>query len=442
VTKGNIVKLPVPVAQELFEDKQSFDLPRIIPVEQIFERHEISNIEEAVSACCNREGLGERLRPGMRIGLACGSRGISRLDEIVKAMVGYLQKYSVEVVIIPAMGSHGGPSAEGQRNLLAGYGISEKALGIPVISSLEVKRIGTTNRGLDVWFSSDALKLDGIIPINRVKPHTDFSGTIESGILKMCAIGLGKHKGACTIHACGFGNLGNNILQAGLLILEKANVLGGLAIVEDAYKNVAALEYLWTASLEQRESKLLALAKNLMPSLPLEDIDMLLVQRMGKDISGAGFDPNITGRRKIWQVADLPLPRIGVMAALELTESSHGNAAGIGIADICSQRLIEAIDFPSSYAGLITATIPQHAHIPMFFADDKQVLMAGAKCARAAEPENMRLVWIRDTSHLDRLWVSENTLPCLAQTPGIRILGKPVPIPFTSKNILEWQEPG
>lgn len=436
------LKLTAPRAEALFADQREFGLPRIVPLEQRFERHTLTDIAGAVRAGCEAGGLGARLRPGMRIGVACGSRGISGLAPAVAALIAYIRAQGAEAMIIPAMGSHGGPTAQGQREVLAEYGVSEQSMGAPVISSLDAVQLGTTAGGLAVWYSTDALRLDGVIPVNRVKPHTDFSGDIESGVIKMCAVGLGKHKGACAIHGRGFGELGQSIVEAGRLILEKANILGGLAMVEDAYKQTAIVEYLPAACLEQRESELLRRAKALMPALPLADIDVLLVQRMGKDISGAGFDPNITGRRKIWGLPDLPLPRVSVLAALELTAASHGNAAGIGVADICSQRLLEAIDLPATYASLITATLPQHAHMPMFFNDDKQVLLAAAQCARPADPEQIRLLWIEDTAHLDRLWASESARPELIARPGIRILGEPRELPFDAANLLTWQEPG
>jgi len=323
---------------------------------------------------------------------------------------------------------------------LAGYGISETAMNVPVISSLEVKELGRTTGGLAVWYAADALKLDGVIVVNRVKPHTDFCGSIESGLMKMCAVGLGKHRGASYIHSLGFAQLGESIKQVARLMLQKANILGGLAIVENANKGVAKIDLLYNDEIEEKESALLKEARSLMPCLPLPQIDVLLVQRIGKDISGAMFDPNITGRRKIWDVADLPSPRVKVMAALELTVASHGNAAGLSVADICSTRLLSQVDFASTYASLITATLPQHAHIPMFFARDDEILRVAAKIALCQEPERIVLCWIQDTAHLEKLWVSANALPLLPQDGSVEVLGAARPLSFDQEGLLAWAE--
>lgn len=428
-------------ALELFEDKQAFPLPRIIPLAQSFPRPRAGDLRRAVRNCCRARNLRSHISPGMRVAVAAGSRGISGIADILKALVECLKGWGAEVAVIPAMGSHGGPSGKGQAELLAGYGIDENAMGAPVISSLEVKRLGYTGDGLAVWFSADALAFDQVIVVNRVKPHSDFCGSIESGLMKICAVGLGKHKGASYIHSLGFPRLGESIKSVARIMLREANILGGLAIVENAYKEVAKVDFLYRDELEEKEAALLREARALMPSLPLAEMDFLLVQRIGKDISGAMFDPNITGRRKIWGVADLDRPRVGVMAALELTPASHGNAAGLSVADLCSLRLIKSVDFAATYASLITATLPQHAHIPMFFDRDDEIVRAAAKISRYQDPWNAILCWVRDTGHIDRLWVSERALPLVADRPGVSVLGPARDIPFDSRGLLAWMEP-
>lgn len=437
----NTFALPIMSAVSLFEDKQSFNLLRIVPVEQTFSRKKVVDLPKAVNSCCDKENLSASISAGMTVGVACGSRGISGIAEIVKALCDYLRRLGAKPVIIPAMGSHGGPSAEGQVEVLQGYGISEHTINVPIVSSLAVRKLAETDDGMPVWFSEDALACDKVIVINRIKPHTDFCDSIESGIMKMCAIGLGKQKGASYIHQRGFADLGKNIKKAARIILAQANVIGGLAIVENAYKDVACIDFLPTQGLEQREEALLVLARSLMPRLPLEKIDMLLVQRIGKDISGAMFDPNITGRRKIWGVADLPRPQIGVMAALELTEASHGNAAGLSCADICSLRLLQQVDFAATYASLITATLPQHAHVPMFFAKDDDIIICGGKISRCQDPKNMIFCWIEDTAHITKLWISEKAVPLLDVNQGAKIIGSPRPLPFNEQGLLNWLPP-
>ncbi len=433
------LNLPILNAADLLEGKAQFALPKMVPIRQKFDRPQLNDIEQAVKDSCNQQNLAAKIKPGMDIALAVGSRGISGQLAVIKALIAYLQALGARPAIIPAMGSHGGPSARGQKELLAGYGISEQSLGIKIISSLDVKPIAKTAQGLDAYFSTDALAFDGVIVINRIKPHTDFTAAIESGLTKMCAVGLGKHRGASYIHDLGFAALGDTIRQVGEVLLTKANILGGLAIIENAYKEVALVEYVPCAQILQREVELLNYARKLMPSLPFSKVDFLLVQRIGKDISGAMFDPNITGRRKIWGVADLAKPRIATMATLELTAATHGNAAGLAVADFCSTRLLQGMDFAATYSSLITCGIPQHAHIPIFFERDDDIIRAAAKSVSAAYPEQVSMAWILDTAHIDKLWVSTNMLDKLDQGRS-EPAGEAIDWPFNEHGLLAWTD--
>ena len=439
---ARFVKIPMLPAETLLEGGGEFPLPRLVPVAQSFVGKRVTALEETLVTEFQRlKGL-ETLGPGASVAIAVGSRGITDIARVVKALVEWLKERNFKPFIVPAMGSHGGPTAKGQTEILEDYGISETTLGIPVRSSLEVIQLGSTVGGVPVWFDWAAASADGVIVVNRVKPHTDFSGEIESGLTKMLAIGLGKHRGASTIHSFGFGNLGRNIVEVARVIRSRVNVIGGIAILEDAYKETARVEVVPGHSLEEREKELLAEARLMMPGLPVNDIDFLLVQYVGKDISGAGFDPNITGRRKIWNVSDFEHPNVSVMGVLDLSPGTHGNAAGVSIADIASRRVVEKMDFGATYASLVTATLPQHAHVPMLCGTDREVVIVGTKISRYEDPTRVRLCWIRDTSHIDRIWVSESLVAEVLQREGVEILGAAREFPFLADGSLLWCEPG
>lgn len=355
----------------------------------------------SASVISSLSGLPRDIRPGSRIAIAVGSRGITGLFEIVREVIRLVRSAGAEPFIVPAMGSHGGATPAGQKKLLAEYGISEESLGVAVEASLETTCLGKSAEGVDVHFSTTALRSDGIIIINRIKPHTDFSGTIGSGITKMMVIGLGKQRGAATCHGaalrCGFEQV---LRAAGDLILAQAPILCGVAIVEDPYHDTALIEVIPGAEITGREEVLLMQAASLMPHLPFEQIDLLIVDEMGKNISGAGLDPNVIGR-SVHGYSSLPTQPTPVTRIFvrDLSRESHGNAIGLGLADFSTSRLVRAIDWQVTATNALTSLTLQSAKIPIHYETDREVI-AVALQSLCSDPQNARVVRIRDTLSL------------------------------------------
>ncbi len=403
-------------------DKQVL-LPEVAEVRQEFPAPEVAEVGKAVAGEMRRRSIG--LRPGARVAVTVGSRGIHRIAEMVAAVVAEVQAAGASPFIVPAMGSHGGATAEGQRDLLAGYGITPEAVGAPVVSSMEVVQLGTTPGGLPVFCDRQAAEADGIILINRVKPHTSFHAPIESGLAKMLAIGLGKHTGAQLIHSYGVEGLKNLIPEVARVMLEKVPVILGLAVLENAQDRTARVEALLPGEILSREPELLAEARSLMPSLPFDYIDVLVVQEMGKNISGTGMDPAITGRLGIRGQPDPPRPRVGRLVVLDLTPKTHGNAHGVGSADIITRRLHEKIDLKKTYTNALTAGFPEKAAIPLVAENDREALaLAIAACGRPVDAAGVRLVLIRNTLEVSRLFISRALAKEAAGKEHVRLTGE------------------
>jgi len=367
----------------------------------------------------------DRIKPGSRVAVAAGSRGIFNYARMIKAIVGMIKKAGAQPFIIPAMGSHGGATAEGQIEVLAGYGITEEAMGAPILSSMETVVIGHTEDGAPVNFDKNAYGMDGIIMCNRVKPHTDFHGEIESGVVKQMVIGLGKQKGAATVHRRGTWGLANVIPRSARIILEKTPILMGLAILENSQDRTARIELLLPETMMEREKELLREAKSLMPSLPFDEIDTLVLTEMGKNISGTGIDPNIVGRYVLRDVSDDPKPHIYRIVCLSLTKESHHNAIGVGIADIITRRMFEQIDLEPTYTNTITSGFLERGFIPVICENDNHAIeTALACCNRLVTKENARLVIAKNTLDLHELIVSKSMLEELKGRSDIEVLGE------------------
>jgi len=372
------------------------------------------------------------LRPRGRVAVAVGSRGIANLERIVAAVLETLRDAGAAPFIIPAMGSHGGATPEGQKALLAEYGITEERLGVPIRASMETDPLGACAEGFPVHVSREALGADGILVVNRVKPHTDFAGRIGSGILKMLAIGLGKEAGARTVHAATL-RVGHEraIRSAARLILSRAPVLGGLAILENQRHQTVHLEFVPPGSIESREEELHAEAWRLMPRLPADEIDLLIVDRIGKDVSGAGMDPNITGRGLPEFFTPPPdVPRIRRLFVRDLTPGSHGNGTGAGVADFATTRLVRAIDLRTTYTNALTAISIAFAKIPIHFDTDREAVLQALRTATDAAPSRARVVRIRDTLSLETLEISESCLEALRDRRNLTILRGPSEMEF------------
>ena len=374
-------------------------------IRQKFGGEVCGDIEGTVAREFGRSGL--RLRPGSRIALAVGSRGIANIDRIVRAAAACIREAGGVPFIVPAMGSHGGATAEGQARVLAGYGISEETVGVPITSSMEV--VSLASGGLDnkVFMARAAYEADGIVLINRIKPHTDFHGDYESGLVKMAVIGLGKHAAATDLHSFGANGLRERLPLTFKKIAETGKILLGLAVVENPRDETALIEAVPGKLILEREPSLLDLARRNMPSLPVEDIDVLIVDRMGKEISGVGMDPNIIGRIRIGGQEEPASPRITTIAVSGLTPHSYGNAIGVGLADVITRRLFDAIDFNAMYVNARTSRFLERVKVPFIAENDIDAFAVALNACGNKAPGAERFVRIRDTLHLAEVQVSE-----------------------------------
>jgi hypothetical protein len=368
-------------------------------------------------------GAVARFPRGTRIALAVGSRGIANLAVLVRETVAALRHHGAEVFIIPAMGSHGGGTAEGQRDLLAGYGVTESAMGCPIRSSLDVVELPASGLEHPLFLDRHAAKADGIVLLNRIKPHTDFRGRYESGLVKMAVIGLGKHAAALAVHRFGVRGLRDLIPQAAAQLLATGRVLFGLAVVEDAQKHTAHVEAIPGARLLDREPELLALARRLQPRLPLEDLDVLIVDRMGKNLSGTGLDTNVIGRIRIAGEPEPVAPRIRAVVVTDLTDESHGNAVGTGLADVITARLAAKIDHAATYVNTATSGFLERGKLPLAAPTDAAAFELALRVAGVLDPATSRVLRIRDTLHLGEMLASPAAVAALRERPDIVAIG-------------------
>ena len=385
--------------------------PRMFDVRQNFPRSAPIAIDSIIKREFERNDLDNKIA-GKRIAVGVGSRGISNLKAIVAAVLKELQQRGASPFIIPAMGSHGGATPQGQSHILEGYGITPATMSVPFETSMETMALGVTQDGIPVNFSAPALKADWIFPINRVKPHTDFFAPLGSGLMKMMAIGFGKQAGAAACHAAA-SRLGHErvIRQVARMVLKSVPILAGLAILENQFHDTAELVILRRDNLEEEEAKLLLRARALMPRLPFDDIDLLIVDQIGKNISGAGMDPNVVGRSVNGYSSSLAAqpesgPRISRIFVRGITGASDGNAVGIGMADFTTTATVRAINQQFTYVNALTALTPQMAKIPIHFDTDREVVQRALQSLALEDPSSARIIHIRDTLSLEVLRVS------------------------------------
>jgi hypothetical protein len=423
----------------IIEGGLDLPLPRMVLVRQKFPDEQIADIPGEVSRLIRLDGRTSRIRAGSRIAVAVGSRGIHAIDRITKAVIDEINRLGANPFVVPSMGSHGGATAEGQRKILATFGITEETMGVPVVSSMDTVQVGSLEDGTPVWLDREAMASDGIVVVNRIKPHTAFVGDYESGLLKMVAIGLGKHRGATDFHSCGMDRFGELLPKLGRVVLEKAPILFGLAVIENAYERPARFEVVWGEDMIGREPELLKEARALMPRIIPGEIDVLVVHEIGKEISGSGMDPNITGRSSspfFKRENSLKVQRIVV---LNLSKTSGGSAMGIGLADFTTDRAVKAMNIDTTWINCITAGVTASGKIPIHMPTDREAILLALKtCARVRHPQS-RIVWIRNTLALDRIRVSEPLLGQLKGHPQIEIAGAPAPMPFDGEGNLLYE---
>lgn len=409
-------------------------LPRMVQVEQHFDRTAVTDIDGSVEKALAEEGVLDSVRPGMSIAVTAGSRGISNIAAILRRVVRALEERGAKPFVIPAMGSHGGATAQGQSDVLTALGVTEEYLSCPIRSSMDVKRIGTTFDGRPVQIDAHAAAADGIVVVNRVKAHTSFTGPVESGLMKMMAIGLAKQAGAEVCHQEGYGKIAGNIRKYGNAILEYANILFGVAIIENAFDDTYEIHAVRPQNFEKTETKLLKRSKSLMPRIMFSDIDVLVVDKMGKNISGLGMDPHITGCFASPYASGPPRP--DKLVVLDLTDETHGNANGMGVADVTTRRLLEKFDSEVTYPNALTATLTPAVRIPMVMDNQRLAIQTGVKTAAGFDKENIRMVRITDTLSLSRIWISEAMLEDARNTPGVTVIGEPEELAFDEEGNL------
>lgn len=411
-------------------------LPRMVHVRQKFATPKLDNVTRAVVEQFQRPEVRGKVKPGMTIAVGCGSRGINNIAECTKAVISELKALGAKPFIFPAMGSHGGATPEGQQEVLEGYGITEAAMGCPIKSSMEVVELGKLEDGMPVYMDKNAAEADAVVVIPRIKPHTNFRAPIESGIVKMLTIGMGKIMGATTLHTYGMDMFGELLPKAAKLIMAKKNFLFGVAMVENAADETAIIEIVPAEQTFEREPVLLAKAKELMPRLQFDEIDVLVVEKIGKNISGSGMDPNITGRncRGVeWNMK----PHIKKIAVLGLTPETHGNACGIGGADVTTMKLYKELDVAKTYANIITSTYLDGGAIPIIMNTDREAIQLAVKTVVRVKPQDTRIVRIPTTLEIVDLHVSEPLLPYIKANPSMfEVVGEPEAFKFDAKGNL------
>jgi len=411
--------------------------PRMVRIQQNFKTNPIKDIPATVRSELARIQPQKMIARGDTVAITAGSRGIANLAVVLGEIVRELKKIGAKPFIIPAMGSHGGATPEGQKKILEHYGITQKSMGVPVKSSMSVVQVGTTPEGIPVYLDRNASKADHIIVVNRVKPHTDFKGKFESGLMKMMCIGLGKQKGADHYH--------NVIVRRGHYavflsvareIMKQCPIAFGVALVENQRDETQVIRAIPAAEIEATEYQLLRTAKRLFPGIPVDPIDLLIVDQMGKEISGTGMDQNVIGRSVIPYHRPSIKNDITRIFVRDLTANSEGNATAIGNADFTTKRLVQKIDHRATYMNAVTSSCPEAVRIPPYYDSDREAIDTALKTIGPVESHNARIVHILDTLRLEEIYVSEVMLPDVSKRKDLSVIGSPGPIKFDTKGNL------
>lgn len=406
--------------------------PETFRVRQTFPAHQVDDVPTEVESQLARLRLGDRVRPGQTVAVTAGSRGIANIAAITRTAVAHLQRVGAAPFIVPAMGSHGGGTARGQRALIESYGLTEDYLGCPIRAGMETVVVCRTPEGLPVHFDRYAHEADHVLVVNRVKPHTRFVGDIESGLMKMLLIGLGKCAGAKVYHGAiedySFAHIIRSVAGE---VLSKCRILAGLGIVENAYDQTARIEAVRPEEFEAREKELLKLARQWMPRLPFDQVDLLIIDEIGKNISGTGLDTNVVGRKfDDHKAVDGELPRVKRIALRRLTPETHGNAVGLGIAEFCKSQLLRDTDFAATRLNAVTANHVTAAMPPLDYETDREVLDVALGTIGMRRPEEARLLWIRNTLKLAEVECSAVYLDEARARPDLEVLTPLRPLPL------------
>lgn len=418
-------------------------LPRFRRVRLDFPRPKVADLSADVFGAMDSAEGSALLGGGKRVAITAGSRGINRIAEVLAAVVRRVRDYGGVPFIVPAMGSHGRALAAGQVEMLAELGITESSVGAPIEATMEVVELGKLPNGMPVYMDRIAAAADAIVVVNRVKPHTDFVGEIESGLSKMTVIGLGKRVLADTVHRYGTTGLRDLMPEAARFSVRHSPIVMGIALLENAYDELAEVVALPALEIGgPREKELLARARGMMARIPFEDIDALVIDEMGKNVSGSGMDTNIIGRMRIFGVPDRPNPKIRMIAVLNLTKESHGNATGIGLADVTTRRLAEQIDFEAVYMNGLTSGIGGvvRCFIPIVAPDDYSAVITALRCCGRPDTENARIVRIKNTLKIGEMDISESLFTDVADGIPLTPMSAPFELPFREQRLISFEE--
>jgi hypothetical protein len=418
----------------------NFPFPPIARVRQSYDQATVADVPSAVALAIERSRIGERVKPGGSVALTVGSRGIAGIDQIARGAVAALRRMGFQPFIVAAMGSHGGGTADGQRDLLATLGVTEESVGCPVRSEMETVILGTNSFGLPIHFDRNAHQADGIVLLNRIKPHTSFTGRYESGLLKMLTIGLGKQEGAAQVHKLGLPGLKRMLPEVGAFLLANTKVVLGVALLENAREETARVIRVEPEELLDVEPDLLDQARELMARLPFVQIDVLLVGELGKNYSGTGLDPNVIGRQRVETMPDLPRPIVTRLAVLDLSAETKGNAVGIGLADLTTDRVVKGIDPTPMRVNSFTSNFLTRARVPINLPTDRDVIASCLDTCWRIDPDEARVVLIPNTLELTTLWVTRPLIEDVDSRQGLEFTSDFEPMPFDANgNLIQEQ---
>ncbi len=417
------------------EGMEGIKIPRMVRIRQHFDAQKIEDIRAHVFA--QMDALEDHAQyRGKRLAITAGSRGIPHLDLIIKSVIDKLRTWDARPFIVPAMGSHGGATAEGQKELLAGFGITEETMGVPILSSMDVVQLGSLDDGTPIYCDKNAAESDGIIILNKVKPHTDFRGEHESGMAKMMAIGLAKHKGASMFHMKGFPSFAKRIPKVCEVFMQHAPMAFCVGIVQNAYDEICAIEVAESSQLLEKDAELLRLARDRMAKFLFKDIDVLIIDEIGKNVSGNGHDPNITSRSNSKGFDEiLNLKKLFIRG---LNEETHHNGCGMSAADITTRRALRSIDYETMWINVVTSTMLNGGKTPMYTETDREALMIAIRTCTGEDFsfDNVKVVRIKDTLHMGEIEVSENYIPLIKDDPNIEIISEPYEMQFDEEGFM------
>ena len=416
------------------------DLPMLTPLRQTAPQPVVADVAAEVRRQWSDSRFAGRVRRGDRVAVACGSRGVANLSPIVRATLDFLRDCGAKPFVVAAMGSHGGATAEGQRQLLAEYGVSDQALGVPVKTDMDAERIGANSWGEPVYWDRNALAADHVVSVSRVKPHTDFRGRFESGVVKMLVIGLGKRDGAAQHHRWGVRGLRDMMPESACVILEKTPFAAGLVVLENAHEQTARLQVVDRDELMDVEPRLLDEARGLMGRLPFGQLDLLVIGEIGKNYSGSGIDPNVVGRLLMETQPESWEPCITRICALDLSQESHGNGVGVGIADLTTNRLLAALDPTPMRINVLTACFLCRSKLPLALPTDRECIQTGLETCWQPLREKVRMAVIPNTLELAELWASPALVEEARAHPHLKVEGEARPLPFDAAGNLRQEE--